>query len=74
MELDGTDSFLCLEVELDQEVVIDVSGEEAALVDADGGGNVLLLCVLGLVNIGTFVLGCNAALVELELERAHSNL
>ena len=39
--------------------------------DADCGRDILLLRVFGLVNVGTFVLGCHAALVELKLEGAH---
>ncbi len=74
LELDGAGGLLGLEVELDQKVVVDVAGEETALVDADRGGDILLLRVFGLVDVGTLVLRAHVVLVEFQLEGAHCHL
>jgi hypothetical protein len=55
---------LRFEIELDQEVVIDISCDEGALMDTNCCRDVVFFCVLGLINEGVTVFGGHRELVE----------
>lgn len=65
LELQAARCPLSVKAELDEEVVVDVAGKETALVNADGRGNVLFLCVLGLIDEGVLGFCLHPSLLEL---------
>lgn len=74
LKLESVQTFLGLKVELNKEVVIDISSKETALVHANSSWNVLLFRVLRLVDVALLAFGLDSAVLEFQLERPDGDL
>lgn len=55
LELDSAEIFLRVETELNQEIIVDITGIKIALMDTNSCWNVLLLGMFGLIDVGMTV-------------------
>lgn len=72
VKLQRAQRFLCLQVELHQKIVVDVSREQRRLMYADCRGDVLFLAVLRLVDITVTIFRLDALGVSFNLEGTNS--
>lgn len=74
LKLESVQAFLGLKVELNEEVVVDVSSKETALVHANSSWNVFLFSIFRLVDVTLLAFGLDSALLKLQLERPDGDL
>jgi len=73
LELNVCYGFLGLKVKLNKKVIVNIPSQKRALVHANSSGNVFLLVVFRLIDIGATIFGVDRGLSNFELEAANGD-